>query len=57
MPTVGGWVGLGHLEPRVSLAGHKLGLQMGHSWLLGSYLHIFGYPRVPAGKVQYPNPI
>jgi hypothetical protein len=57
MPTAGGRVGLGHLEPRVSPADHKLGLQLGHSWLLLSCLHIFGYPRVPAGKVQYPNPI
>jgi hypothetical protein len=57
MLTAGGQVGLGHLEPRVSLAGHKLGLQLGHSWLLLSYLHIFGYPRVPTGKVQYPNSI
>jgi hypothetical protein len=54
MPTAG-QVGLG--EPRVSPAGHKLGLQLGHSWLLGSYLHIFGYLRVPAGKVQYSNSI
>jgi hypothetical protein len=46
MPTAGGGVGLGHLEPRVSPADHKLGLQLGHNWLLLSYLHIFGYPRV-----------
>jgi hypothetical protein len=30
MPTAGSRVGLGHLEPRVSPADHKLGLQLGH---------------------------
>jgi hypothetical protein len=39
-------------EPRVSLSGHKLGLQLGHNWLLGSVAPIYifsvirGYPRV-----------